>query len=1033
MSGTPWSVKGIDSKAREVAKDLARRSGLTLGEWLNQMILRGEDVEAVIRHERQKVAQSSRAPRAPEPVYDHDDDAFFEEEVAPLRRQASRADGRAPSRAEAPRRPAPFSPAARNERRAPMAEPYYDDGAPSGDMGRVARVLDTLGSRIESSEMRSASAVRGVSQAVEALLNRLERSEASVAETLAESEARFSDQTREVMDSVAASGEWLARTQSDREVLSDRVETTERLMDAQAERLEGLSGHLREERERVARLEAEVRSAPAQAAIEAVEGAVGRLSNQIYENDMRVRDTVKDVRGDLVGLSHRLSQLELRDPDAAAQALVDRISAQFSQRLEAAEARTATALRTLEQAFGALDARLGRAEAQGDVTDPESVQSLGRLTADFNRRIEESRHEVLRLLEGGQRQSLDETLAAVEARLQQAETHQARAIETLGQDVLKIAENLNRKVAAVQKAGEETAGWQAAELKRLGASVDARFEATSTAHANALERLGGEIARISESLGRKVADAERRAAQVLEGVGEELDTRHQRVHSDIAERIRQSEERTQKLLDEARSKIDARLGQVQTHTLLREASLQEAPEEALASPFAPTELQQKPFSAFAHGFDETAPAAEPEDEAVDLTGRLLAPITGFADDPFEADPFDVGSEDEAASPSTVDVRAARPADNGAVSDADPFADDFDADPFAGVDASRKASPVRAEPVAGATPASAGPDIFEAELDAFRASTPPSPPAYEDGGVSMSTRDALAAARAAVRASVELPEKKGLNGLKLGVSRTRDAQPKAAKAKGKTLLNAFKASSVAVILTAGAVGTYYLARKEEKPRTPALAATAVATPKPAAEGGAEPLTAEKLTRLKAMYQSAQMALEANDPKGVEALRTVADLGYPQAQFQMSRLYDEGRDGLVVVDKVQARRWVERAARAGHPSAMYNLGLMNYNGEGGPVDYNAAATWLRRSAEYGVRDGQFGVGVMYMQGQVVSENPVEAYKWLSIAAHAGDREADGMLRDARRKLTPEQAAAADAAVKGFKALTPVTEDTALTPRA
>ena len=35
----PWSVKGIDPRAREVAKDLARRSGMTLGEWLNRMIV----------------------------------------------------------------------------------------------------------------------------------------------------------------------------------------------------------------------------------------------------------------------------------------------------------------------------------------------------------------------------------------------------------------------------------------------------------------------------------------------------------------------------------------------------------------------------------------------------------------------------------------------------------------------------------------------------------------------------------------------------------------------------------------------------------------------------------------------------------------------------------------------------------------------------------------------------------------------------------------------------------------------------------
>src|SRR6476661_552726 len=37
-AGVPWSVKGIDRKARETAKDLARRSGMTLGEWLNHVI-----------------------------------------------------------------------------------------------------------------------------------------------------------------------------------------------------------------------------------------------------------------------------------------------------------------------------------------------------------------------------------------------------------------------------------------------------------------------------------------------------------------------------------------------------------------------------------------------------------------------------------------------------------------------------------------------------------------------------------------------------------------------------------------------------------------------------------------------------------------------------------------------------------------------------------------------------------------------------------------------------------------------------------
>src|SRR5512140_3559851 len=46
-AGAPWSVKGIDPKAREVAKDLARRSGMTLGEWPNRVILAADVPEGV--------------------------------------------------------------------------------------------------------------------------------------------------------------------------------------------------------------------------------------------------------------------------------------------------------------------------------------------------------------------------------------------------------------------------------------------------------------------------------------------------------------------------------------------------------------------------------------------------------------------------------------------------------------------------------------------------------------------------------------------------------------------------------------------------------------------------------------------------------------------------------------------------------------------------------------------------------------------------------------------------------------------------
>ena len=104
-ASAPWSVKGIDAKAREVAKDLARRSGMTLGEWLNQMILEGEDVGALISREKaraEKPAPREAAPRqvvrparrVPEAHYaeDYDDeDEAYEQDYAEPEYSAGRA------------------------------------------------------------------------------------------------------------------------------------------------------------------------------------------------------------------------------------------------------------------------------------------------------------------------------------------------------------------------------------------------------------------------------------------------------------------------------------------------------------------------------------------------------------------------------------------------------------------------------------------------------------------------------------------------------------------------------------------------------------------------------------------------------------------------------------------------------------------------------------------------------------------------------------------------------------------------------
>jgi localization factor PodJL len=109
-AGAPWSVKGVDPKSREIAKDLARRQGTTVGDLLSQAL---EDL-----------ARSG----AKEPV----------------RGRAAR-----------------------------PQEPRTGPGFAAQELGRLKDALDRIDARVESAEHRSTLAISGIDQTVLGLLSRL--------------------------------------------------------------------------------------------------------------------------------------------------------------------------------------------------------------------------------------------------------------------------------------------------------------------------------------------------------------------------------------------------------------------------------------------------------------------------------------------------------------------------------------------------------------------------------------------------------------------------------------------------------------------------------------------------------------------------------------------------------------------------------------------------------------------------------------------------------------------------------------------
>lgn len=138
---------------------------------------------------------------------------------------------------------------------------------------------------------------------------------------------------------------------------------------------------------------------------------------------------------------------------------------------------------------------------------------------------------------------------------------------------------------------------------------------------------------------------------------------------------------------------------------------------------------------------------------------------------------------------------------------------------------------------------------------------------------------------------------------------------------------------------------------------------------------------------AQYQVGIRQLEAGDfTSAATNLLAAAEQGIPSAQYRYAKLLETG-DG-VDQDLEAARRWTERAANSGHVRAMHNLGVINYYGAGGSQNLEAAARWFQEAALMGSRDSQFNLALMYEQGEGVPLSLPDAFAWYTIAASEND---------------------------------------------
>ncbi|MFK0298022.1 hypothetical protein ACIQTU_02265 [Brevundimonas sp. NPDC090276] len=923
-AAAPWSVKGIDPKAREIAKDLARRSGMTLGEWLNSMIM---------------------------------DEPDEDEGVTPL-----------------PRRTPIPDPYDRRSRSRRLDDVY---GREDDRSARIGASLEVIADRLEAVERHSTVAIQGVDQAVAGLVRRLEK-----------------------QDEIGL---------------------------GYARRIDDIADELREGHKRLRRFEQEAgpRSEEGFARLDA---ALGAVSSRLFDLDERQRTTVGDLRA-------RMEAVE----QAAGPGPGTDVLAQVGARLDEAQERTSEALKGLERSFAALDQRLRDAEGRIEPEDTREAARFEKLAETLTRQVEGSRVEMMRRLDvaetEGRVDRIERALAAIGDQTRASEQRSADAVEAMGREVLRIAQNLNVRVERVEAGGAaadvealgQTLGRELndrldREMQRHVQAVDQRLTRSDDQHALALERLGGEITRISDRLSERIAQSERRSAQALDDISrrltenaDKIEQRHDRASGELGERMRQSEERTARLLAEARENIEQR----GARAARREPPL-ESPEP---TPWSPAESPSGDWRAAAFADDIWS-----EDVMGGVLDAAPFPSPTVRDpEPVFSDPLDAelnASADEAeATPTTLFGSSPERARFGAVStdlldepEEPVFAvSDFVADDFGGADVRDVlVDDEMLDAVAGLPPLVDGPseedgdDGFSADIDFI------DPDALKAGAAAgrATTRDALDAARAAMSNADEVP-RKGFGLKRGGKSKLQERLDKQASREGSTMRKALGAMAVAALATGGGYASLQLAEgsglalPDMASLTGEVAAKTEADPAPIAAVALSATPTEAVpspdvaaTEGAALFTRAVQLIDSGDDSGLEPLKRAANLGYGPAQMRLASLYQEGGAGLTP-DPAEARVWARRAAEGGEPRAMHYYAMQLFDGEGGARNRAEALTWLKKAAEAGRVDSQYNVAYLYEKGDVgVAANATEAFKWYMIAARRGDQQALAAVQ----RLTP-----------------------------
>jgi localization factor PodJL len=594
----PWSVKGIDQRARDAAREAANAEGLTLGEYLNRLLMADEE------EQHNEISSLFRTPR-PRP------DA------------ASSTLDRLTRRIEAA------------EARSTLAITGMDHTV----LGLVAKLEQAEGNSnaVVDHVENLMDEIRDTYEALQSKVRRLEQDD--TAKQNLEALKSLEHALGKLANHINEEGEL---AQNEAQAIKGRVEAG--FADL-TDRVEGVE----------TRVESKLSDAAARVE-RAVEQAEKRSEGATHELTTRINTLESDVKERFAKVDESEERLTAVESDVSgALDSMESTLLRIQERLNRAETTTDAALQSLEATFNHLD---NRVEALAGSVDPELATKLRKefearfddLTKSLRETVDQTRLELAdeisraaNIQDNEAFTSLSADVTDVQKRLVATEERQTRSMETVSSQIGRMSSSFDQRISDVEARDDSAAGEAIREeVERLGETVGARIDS------------------LAEQIDQRVNDSESRSAEAIEQIGEQVATaatRLQKRQDDaiktMASQMEESRKRTDVRLSDALSNVSERLEQMQVQSTASLSPVQraiaslatrlESLEEFTSPPYAdPAGADALPDAPdFAAELPEAAPTVE--DDAFEPG----LPEIDDDEDIFAETPIEAGSAEHA--------------------------------------------------------------------------------------------------------------------------------------------------------------------------------------------------------------------------------------------------------------------------------------------------------------------------------------------------------------------------------------------------